>query len=53
MSSQELIVVNALTSEGTPGLDFLEANNCVLDLGRGELCSGGACISLNAKQLKN
>ena len=28
---QELIVVNALTSEGILGLNFLEANNCVLD----------------------
>ena len=29
---QELIVVNALTSEGILGLNFLEANDCVLDL---------------------
>ena len=48
---QELIVVNVLTSEGILGLNFLEANDCVLDLARGELCSGGTQISLNAKQL--
>jgi len=29
---QELIVVDALTSEGILGINFLEANNCVLDL---------------------
>ena len=29
---QELIVVNALTSEGILRLNFLEANDCVLDL---------------------
>ena len=39
-SKQDLIVVNALTSEGILGLNFLEANNCVLDLGWGELCCG-------------
>ena len=48
---QELIVVNALISEGILGLNFLEANDCVLDLARGELCSGGTRISLNTKQL--
>ena len=49
---QDLIVVNALTSEGILGLNFLEANNCVLDLGRGELCCGETRISLSAKQLQ-
>ena len=49
---QELIVVNALTSEGILGVNFLEANDCVLDLARGKLCSGGTQISLHAKQLQ-
>ena len=45
---QELIFVNALTPEGILGLNFLEANSCVLDLARGELLSGGTRISLSA-----
>jgi len=49
---QELIVVNALTSEGILGLNFLEANSCVLDLARGELLSGGTRIALSARQLQ-
>jgi len=49
---QEVIIVDALTSEGILGLNFLEANNCVLDLGRGELCSGQTRIPLSAKELQ-
>ena len=48
---QELIVVNALTSEGILGLNFLEANSCVLDLVWGELLFGGTRISLSTWQL--
>ena len=46
---QELIVANTLTSEGILGLNFLEANECVVDLSRGEMCSRGAKVSLHAK----
>ena len=50
--SQELIVANTLTSEGILGLNFLEANECVLDLHQGEMCSCGAKICLHAKGLQ-
>jgi len=49
----DLIIVNALTSKGILGLNFLGANNCVLDLARGELCCSGTQISLHAKQLQD
>jgi len=49
--AQELIVANALTSEGIVGLNFLEANECVLNLPQGEMCVRGAKISLQAKGL--
>ena len=29
---QEMIVADSLTSEGILGLDFLESNQCILDL---------------------
>jgi len=46
---QELIVANALMSEGILGLNFLEANECILNLSQGTMCSHGANISLYAK----
>ena len=46
---QELIVANALMSEGILGLNFLEANECVLNLSQGTMCSRGTNISLYAK----
>ena len=51
--SQELIVANALTSERILGLNFLEANECVLDLHQGEMCSCGAKICLHAIAYKD
>ena len=49
MFKQELIIVNSLTSEGILGLNFLEANGCILDLVRGELITRGSRVALSAK----
>ena len=46
---QELIVANASTCEGILGLNFLEANECVLNLSQGTMCSRGTNISLYAE----
>ena len=48
---QEVIVADALTSEGTLGLNFLEAHECVLDLGHGELRTRTIKIPLCAHTL--
>ena len=41
-----------LTSDGILGLNFLEGNNCVLDLAQGKLCSREAKISLHRKVMQ-
>jgi len=46
---QEVIIANSLTSEGILGINFLEANGCILDLSQGEIVSRGARISLCAR----
>ena len=46
---QEVIVANSLTSEGILGINFLEANGCVLDLSQGELVSHSTRVSLCAR----
>ena len=47
--NQELIIANSLTSEGILGLNFLEANECILDLVHGELIAQGSRVTLSAK----
>ena len=35
--NQKFVIADGITAEAILGIDFLEANRCVLDLGRGEL----------------
>ena len=37
MFNQKFVIVDGITAEAILGMDFLEANRCVLDLCRGEL----------------
>ena len=37
MFNQKFVIADGITAEAILGMDFLEANRCVLDLHRGEL----------------
>ena len=50
---QKVIIADSLTSQGILGLDFLEANQCVLNLAQGELLTHGKNIPLATQPLKN
>ena len=42
-----MIVADSLTSQGILGLDFLESNQCILDLAKGKLSTCGKNIPLH------
>lgn len=49
---QKLIIADSLTSQGILGLDFLESNQCVLDLAQGRLLIHGEGIPLVSQSLR-
>ena len=48
----KLVIAESLTSQGILGLDFLEANHCILSLATGELLMHGKSIPLQPQNTR-